>query len=89
MSNIDDLKAKVKSLNDKLTEATRALNAALVEAHPFKVGDVGFHRSEEVMISAVFVKYGSVYMKARRKTKSGWHATETDIWNTFTPKEPQ
>ncbi len=85
MSNIDDLKIKVKSLKDKLDAAEDALHYAMIEAHPIKVGTIGLHGPDTVIVSKLVIRYDRVREYGRKKTKAGWSGAERELHRGFAP----
>lgn len=53
MSAVEDLKAKRERLKSQLADVEVKLRRAMVEAAPYKVGDVVEHRGEEFRIDWV------------------------------------
>ncbi len=87
MSALDDLEIKVKSLRDKLKGAEKSWHEAMIAAHPCQPGTIGIHRGTEVKVCRLVVRYDIVRLYGNKKTKNGWHATETELWQAFNPKD--
>lgn len=59
MSNIDDLKTKVGQLRDQLRQAEASLNAAIIAASPYEIGQIWTRTDQSGrMVRGQIVRFG-------------------------------
>ena len=80
---IEQLKADVEAAREAHSAAVDLLNAAMVAAYRFKVGDIIINeRKERRKVTVVNVRFGSIRMMGRKPLKSGeWGNVDYDIYS--------